>query len=445
MSEPWGCIIDVKITASALDKYLRSKQKNTDIEKYFLSNKFQKFDNVLIQKNINTSKSIAYFYASLLYDLKNSDPDSDVILFNYDANKQRVFIAVIFDQDIFPTYEKIMLSMLSQLASYKDIESNDTALFISPWTRDFYSAYHLDKNTLHKIDEFEVSQTIIDEYIENFFSFMEKEFFPPIGKALRKKNYYYKPIRNAFNRYCKEQEEIIRPYKISQATKDNPLPLLGHFYTFNNKVYEKKKDDDYMELVGADPVTLREVSMLSDLFADKNHVYLGYYGWNYQRIEGIDGSTFTKCGTGEPIYWKDKNYVYLDRVTEEKTLIRLDNVDVKSFITTNEFGFAKDKNHIYFQGEILPLNVKLARLTMYGFAFDDNVVYYYSHPVALDGKTFKVLRYQSLFSGPFIVSDKNGLYHYDTDSNRNTLTKLQNLSPDDLAKIAQFKMYEIDF
>jgi len=83
---------------------------------------------------------------------------------------------------------------------------------------------------------------------------------------------------------------------------------------------------------------------------------------------------------------------------------------------------------------------------MYGFAFDDNVVYYYSHSVALDGKTFKVLRYaSSLFSGPFIVSDKDGLYHYDTDSNRNTLKKSHDLSPADLAKIAQFKMYEIDF
>lgn len=185
--------------------------------------------------------------------------------------------------------------------------------------------------------------------------------------------------------------------------------------------------------------------MISDLFADKNYVYLGYSGRNNQRIEGIDGATFTKCGTGEPIYWKDKNYVYLDRVTEEKTLIKLDNIDAKSFRSTNEFGFAKDKNHVYLKDKILPLDVKSVRLTMYGFAFDDNLVYYYSHPVALDGKTFKVLRYQSLFCGPFIISDKNGLYHYDTDSNRNTLKKLQDLSPDDLAKIAQFEMYEIDF
>ncbi|MDF7679974.1 DKNYY domain-containing protein [Enterobacteriaceae bacterium ESL0689] len=447
MSEPWGCIINAKITATALDKYLRSKQKNTDVEKYLLSGQSQECDNFHTPKSINTLKSVAYFYASLLYDLKNSDPGSDVVLFNYDAEKQRVFIAVVFDQEIFPSYEKIMLSMLSQLASYKDIESNDTALFISPWTGDFYSAYHLNKNTLHKVDEFEVSQTIIDEHIALFFSFMDEDFFPPVNKALRKKDYYYKPIKNALNRYSKEQEEIILPYKISQATQDNPLPLLGYFYTFNNKVYERR-GDDYIELAGADPVTLREVCMMSDLFADKNYVYLGCYGGDYQRIEGIDGATFTKCGAGEPIYWKDKNYVYLDHisdVTKDKKLIRLDNVDVKSFRATNGYGFAKDKNHVYLLGKILPLDVKSARLTGYGFVFDDNLVYYRSHPVALDGKTFKVLRYKGLFNGPFIVSDKNGLYHYDTDYDRNTLKKLQDLSPDDLAKIAQFKMYETDF
>lgn len=203
------------------------------------------------------------------------------------------------------------------------------------------------------------------------------------------------------NRYSKEQEEIILPYKISQATQDNPLPLLGYFYTFNNKVYERR-GDDYIELAGADPVTLREVCMMSDLFADKNYVYLGCYGGDYQRIEGIDGATFTKCGAGEPIYWKDKNYVYLDHisdVTKDKKLIRLDNVDVKSFRATNGYGFAKDKNHVYLLGKILPLDVKSARLTGYGFVFDDNLVYYRSHPVALDGKTFKVLRYKGLFNG----------------------------------------------
>ncbi|WP_392551171.1 DKNYY domain-containing protein [Orbus wheelerorum] len=199
------------------------------------------------------------------------------------------------------------------------------------------------------------------------------------------------------NRNCEEFSQPNQQQLVSIDTSKS----IAYFYAFNNKVYENRRDN-YLELVGADPVTLREVLML-DLCVDKNNVYL-------------------------------------DQITENRTLIKLDNVDDKTFQSTNHYGFAIDKNHVYFKGKILPLDVKSARLTVYGFAFDNNDVYYYFHPVELDGKTFKVLRYQSsLFSEPFIVSDKNGLYHYDTDSNINILKKSQELSPVDLDKIAQFK------
>lgn len=105
-----------------------------------------------------------------------------------------------------------------------------------------------------------------------------------------------------------------------------------------------------------------------DQCADKKHVYLENSGRNYRYLEGIDGATFSKCGSGEATYWKDKNHVYLDLIDKKQTLIKLDNIDIKTFKSTS--GFGRDKDHIYINGEILPLAVKSARLTINGFIFD---------------------------------------------------------------------------
>lgn len=440
MSEPWGCIAKIKISDTALKKYLRSKQPNMAEVKWpeaFRPDCFQTISAI----QTCTDKKVADFFAKQLYDSGLQMAEQEGLLFHYDEVEQILFVAVMHDAEASCYYGSILLVLLMQLAKYKDIRGDDTCLFLSPWTGDVYAAYRMRIGALTRLETDNVDCKMVDESINLFFSLMEKNTFPPVNKALRQRNYYYKPLKAVYKKYSEEQALIEKPRKIREATQTHPYHLTGYFYTYHRKVYERLNGTD-TELIGADPFTFRELIPL-ELYADCHSVYVRHQG-DYQRQEGIDGATFTPLNRGETTYWKDKSSIFVDHcVHGQRQLIKLESADINTFKAKNGFGFGRDKHHVYIKGKVLPIDPAMAQLTIHAFLYDDQYVYYYDRLLPLDGATFRLLPFSSMtnpFIGPFIVADKTGLYRYDTDADR--LEKLKDLSPEEQNEIRQVQMNE---
>jgi hypothetical protein len=101
----------------------------------------------------------------------------------------------------------------------------------------------------------------------------------------------------------------------------------------------------------ADPSTFEYVPMRSGsgfiLSRDKNYVY-----WNQKPLEGADGSTFQKIAYD---YFKDAKAIWSTRIDNKghSSWVILADADMATFkIIDNDRGIARDKNHLYRNGDI---------------------------------------------------------------------------------------------
>src|SRR5690606_26991394 len=165
----------------------------------------------------------------------------------------------------------------------------------------------------------------IDRLLDKFWSFKKQNDFPAPDKAFSLKNYFYKPFQTAYKKYVNHQEQIERPARILQASKENPFHLFDDFYTYDQKVFDVSSN--VVEVANADPNSFKKVA---NAFLDKNYVFarrLANNGapvtlqklahpetcWEYAIIPGIDAETVTPIGDRwDTLYWKDKNWVYVE-------------------------------------------------------------------------------------------------------------------------------------
>lgn len=405
MAEPTGIFINVEIDEADLKRLLNQKFENT------------KFGNKL-----------GYYFSELLYRSYMDESDS-VFILHYDKRSQYCFIAFLVnyfsDTDISP-----FLKILQMISSFKKSDSSNYAIVASTFP-DLFNAYLLKPNQVKEQSPNSFSKDIVKQIMDKFYSFSQDQHFLNPKIALNKRNYFYKNFKNYFKKYLALIEETEKPKKIAEATKEKPYYLFGDLYAYNNSVFYKNEDKALIEIVEADPVSLREVGLY--VIADKNHVFIRQPSshsslknktgiqeitWEYQIIKGIDGKSFKPLKyKHESTYWADKDAVYYRNKSGGFELIKVAQSDRKSFEELN-FGYGKDKDHVFYRENIIPIEVKHFNLNKNGFIYDDKNIFHYQHKIPLEAKTFKLVEYESEtnpFLGTFILQDKNGQYKYNRD------------------------------
>jgi hypothetical protein len=401
MAEPTGIFIDVEIDEIDLKRLLNQKFKKA------------KF-----------GKKIGYYFSELLYRSYVNEADS-VFIFNYDKKSKHCFIGFLVNRfshtDISP-FPKV----LEIISSFKKSNSSNYAIVASTFP-DLFNAYLLKQNQVieQSLDDF--SNDVVHQMINKFYSFSQGQHFLRPQKALNKRNFFYKN----FKKYLAFMEVAEKQKKIANATRKNPLLLFENLYTFENRVFFKSRDKSFVEIPKADPLTLSQTGL--SILTDKNHIFIKKMesplteinissfqeiNWKYEIIEGIDGKSFEPYKYKyETTYWRDKLSVYYIKEFGDADIIKVVQANQESFEELN-FGFGKDKNHIFYRDKIIPINTIHFNLNKNGFIYDEKNIFHYQNQIPLDAKTFKILEYESEqnpFMGTFILEDRSGKYKYNRD------------------------------
>lgn len=406
MAEPTGIFIEIEIDENGIKK--------------MLNHKFEK---------ASYNKKLGYYFCELLHDY-NSNPSS-VFIFNYNLSTKKCFIAYV--QNHFQkTQIEPLIDALQFIALLKNTDTVDYAI-ISSIFPEVFEAYKITNKEAKKINQ-KLPTDILNNLIDKFWSFSKNNNFPEPNKALSKRDYFYKDFKKYYKKYLQYIDEVEKPTKIAQATKDSPYHLFDNFYTHNNRVFEHTMfTNQVVELPESDPVSFRDVAGIK---ADKNFVYNRRLAvnsppecidngsiltlnpnaiWEWVIVSGIDTNSFEYVkDKWDPVYWKDKESVF---IYQNKELIKLEQADSKTFEYLS-FCFGKDKDHVFYLDKVILIDVNNFTLNKNGFIFDDNAIFHYQNKLQLDAKTFKILEYESEvnpFIGTFILEDKNGQYKYNKD------------------------------
>lgn len=409
MAEPAGIFIEVDMEEKNVKKLLNHKFDGAEF-----------------------GKKIGYYFSQLLYEL-NNDPNK-VFIFNYDTKSDKCFIAWVhnyFDATLLKTFQDI----LQIISLFKKPTPNNYALVATIFP-DVLEAYQINFEEVKKINNKKVPPETVEKLLNKFWSFSENNDFPTPLKALNKRNYFYKNFKNYYKKYLVYMNEIEKPDKISQATKELPYHLFGNFYTYNSKVFDFYSKNQVIALPEADPLSLRQVDGVGLILADKNYVFMKRLAPNsppefykngnnsflptlkaiyeYYIVKGIDGASFNYTkNKWENVYWKDKDSVFI-HLEVQRQLKKIEQADSDSFEYL-DFCFGKDKNHVFYKDNVIPINPIHFTINKHGFIFDDEHIFHYQNKIPLDAKTFKVLKYENdtnPFIGTFVLEDKNGKYEY---------------------------------
>lgn len=423
MAEPKGILFEVEISKKALKKFLNHRLPALPAGITNIS-------------DLPDTSRVVDLFAHALYVCENNT--KGVFLLNYKAAESLLFCAYIlrnYDSEAIAPFS----DLLKILSTYKDSEKVDYAI-ITSIVPEVEVGYMITRGDTKQVSIRESKIEIIDPLLEKFWSFLRKNDFPEPAKAFKIKDYYYKPFQNAYKKYANHQEEIARPARILQASKENPFHLFDSFYTYENKVFDISRS--VVEVEKADPYSFKK---LGSAFLDKNHVFSGRLAnngapvtlqnlahpetcWEYTTIPGIDAQTFTPIRERwDTLYWKDKNYVYVEFETTETgytSYHKMELADVNSFEYLN-FCFGKDKNHVFYKDQIIAIDPQRFDLNINGFISDNKNIYHYQNKLELDPISFKVVSVESLqnpFMGTFILEDKNGRYEYEQSKGLTPLT-----------------------
>src|SRR5690606_6783672 len=110
--------------------------------------------------------------------------------------------------------------ILKILSKYKDSEKPDFAI-ITSIVPEVERGYMITKGDTKPVLNEDLKGEITNPLLDKFWTFNIKNDFPAPDKAFRIKNYYYKPFQTAYKKYVSHQEEMAKPAKILQASKEN--------------------------------------------------------------------------------------------------------------------------------------------------------------------------------------------------------------------------------
>jgi len=282
---------------------------------------------------------------------------------------------------------------------------------------------------------------------EKFWHFSQDRVFPAPEVALRKRNYFYEPLKRSYRRYRKRMQEQEKPARIRAATAESPFhyDFDQRFLTFEGRVlYNDSVTGDVLELPGADPFSFG----LKGFPMDENHYY--EYRLRVMRDEGgehlsgsrsgrvtacfqvhpsIDPQSFTHVKKRvEPVYLKDSSLVYVRKKRPlegtpyfNQCIMAVPGADPESFSYLG-FHYGRDGRQLYVLDTPLPVDPGDFQLDLAtGFLWDRRHVFHYDVRLSLDGASFSVVSSESEvnpFLGPFVLQDKTGRYRYDRDGKK---------------------------
>jgi len=412
MAEPAGILIEITFTEKEVQSLLRQKFEDCEY-----------------------GKKVGYFFSQLLYSCTNNP--KNVFILNYDKKEQRLFIVWMlnyYSESEVKPFEKI-LEIITKIKTSKDIEY---AVVASTYP-DIFKGYKIYKQELKVIDEKKFSKEIAKRLMHKFFKFAEDPTIFEPQKAIRKRNYFYKNFKNYYKKYLEHIEDVEKPQKIKNATKKAPYHLFSNFFSYDEKVFFGRRQEDFKEINGADPLSFRKVTDF--IVADKNSVFIRKniypskpklkdllkivrFFIAYIPAKGIDGASFTYVKQKwDTVYWKDKNAVFIfDSKTRDFKKV---TTDVNSFEYL-DFVFGKDKNHVFYNDQIVAIDTNNFQLNKHGFIWDDKNIFHYENKIPLNAKTFAVIKYDNdvnPFMGDFILEDKTGQYKYNGEWNHTKKTR----------------------
>ena len=219
----------------------------------------------------------------------------------------------------------------------------------------------------------------------------------------------------------------------------------SNIYVFGmTKAQNEKKYDIYnadkSTLVLINNYIILKAGISSSYYKDKNAVY-----YNYMKIKEADSESFTALENG---YYKDRKYIYYQGkklvnsdTTKDFRSIHIEKIhstcdyeydlyaenngneyyfgeiykgeskyDIGTYIVL-EYGYSKDKNHVYYFGDITEnIDSETFKLFKYAYFTDKNGVYYMKNLISgSDPETFSLLEYEGIISGNY-GKDKNSVY-----------------------------------
>lgn len=413
MAEPAGIFIEASLTEKEVKSLLRYKFEDCEY-----------------------GKKVGYYFSQLLYSCINYP--KNVFIFNYDKKQQRLFIVWVlnyFNELEIQPFEKI----LEIITSIKSSEESNYAVVASIYP-DIYKGYEIYKQELKVINKNVFPKETTNRLVSTFLNFAQDSAIFEPKKALQKRNYFYKNFKNYYKKYSEHIKNTEKPQRIKNATKKEPYHLFKNFFSYDDKVFCGWRQEDFKEIIGADPLSFREIN--GSIVADKNFVFYrknthpikpslinkhiggARFFTHYVLIEGIDGDSFTYVKEKwDTVYWKDKNAVFI--IDKKANDLKKVMADVNSFEYIG-FAYGKDKKNVFYNDQIIAIDVNNFKLNKNGFIWDDLNIFSYSNKIPLDAKTFKIKKYDNdvnPFIGDFILEDKTGLYKYNGDWNHKKQSK----------------------
>lgn len=152
-------------------------------------------------------------------------------------------------------------------------------------------------------------------------------------------------------------------------------PIFYNYQKINGKIYFGSYNNPF-EVTGAD--TLSFISISSIYAKDKDHVYFSGHVLpkaNPITFEFLGG---VKTLTDDIGYSKDdKSVFYLDSVINNANPESFKIIEpIYNFAGEYEDGYAKDENHIYRNGIIMPFDVNTFQIMGWGYTLDKNGIYH---------------------------------------------------------------------
>lgn len=231
------------------------------------------------------------------------------------------------------------------------------------------------------------------------------------------------------NKYAKDKNKVYYEGKILADADPNSFTLVDHYAKdmkhvfYDDKILNAEIDIDpsYFVVVGGGAIK------------DDRRVYFrNYYKDSYDLVIRADAPTFQFVGTcasfekSSRSYFKDKNSVFTQKISEGNPLNPVSQIDISSFHFFGIYGvaegvpyysvsYAKDKNNIYSScGEILDgADVASFADLKDGYVKDKNKVWYLADIISgADVATFTIVRENVAADeyGSVYAKDKSNVY-----------------------------------
>ncbi|SDR03254.1 DKNYY family protein [Rhizobiales bacterium GAS191] len=208
-------------------------------------------------------------------------------------------------------------------------------------------------------------------------------------------------LRNRKNAKRREMHDLLRA-----ATPKAPIDIFYGYRFDGTKVFDPH---DGKPFEGMDPFTLRMVHAPTNTAADAKRIWQGT-----RSLEGAHSPSFKVLGGADGIYALDRERAYRSGQAGWEVIPQADRA---TFVHL-DFGYAKDRSHVYNNGRVLDgvgLNFEIDGC---GFLRAEHAIYHYEVRLDLDPASFEVIDMERHLKsinphiGPYRLRDRSGVYRF---------------------------------